>query len=1097
MKTMKKLFSVLLSVLLCVGLIVPNAAARVQAGERSSTTGSGLIVNKTATLEDDGTYTFNLEAFATGETVKTASTTPVDVVLVLDLSNSMTKEDQSASSKTTYTLATNKKASDEPELYHQCSDGTYHKVTWTSEWNILSTTYTWTCTNCSQTASYTSSFVYDPTVSGLYEQKVSSSSDKRSRLEAMQDAADTLVDSIAEKNAVLEDNQKHRVAVVKYSGESTDTVGNDTYEYKYGYGSQQISYTFDYSQIVKQLTVITNENKESFKSEGIDALEAHDGPTRTDLGLAHAQSILEAARTPGRQQVVILLSDGEPTGSDSKTWGEYQKSVAGDAVDKAKTMKAGTTNATTGKKEYQVTIYTIGIGPSTGDSTINPDDTTKQNFNIFLNGVSSNYPNAAKHTNSGWGDSNTSGIDLNTGSNQGYYKTVSGTKDLTDIFQEIEGEITSTTVTLDENAVLRDVIADGFALPDGFSKDANVDVKVCSYTGRDSSGLRQFAAGQTLSDASVTINKGTNTIDVKGFSYKDNYVADATATETVRGKKLVVTITGVEATDALVTNEILDTNKETSGIYADQNAEEAVALFPVPDTILTSKSYVLDYAKPVTVSSADWDQVSNLKLSNDMKKATAACTPKYGSAAAGANTTDSDGNAAGYDLTFTPKTMNWAGYDSVYALGRTADADILAASANAVNKNVWTKINFIPANNVYYEDDFETNESTGTVGIVYTGNWNTEGTVSGNTETPNTEIHGGWQNGSLADDKTFTDGSAHVSSTKKATAEFTFTGTGVDIYSYTDNLSGVISVRLYKAETTDDDTEQFVMSQWINVDNYADSGEYYQIPTAHFTGLEYGKYKVKITVGAVDNSDGTTRSTYYLDGIRIYNPIGEEDDTVQSAYGDETNATFTTIRETLLADGLTADTASANGTVFIDQTEDASGTTTNAITVYKKYGPKNEVYLGKNQAIAFKVSDAEAKYSIGLKSITGAETTASVSMGSAKTNYAIAHTADLYYALEPNSDGLVVIQNTTDNVLAVTKLKTAGGAAITEADVVMLMSYVDTFDTLKVVDTEKPVEDQTPDVDIKDDTTEQEKPVSTIQNLIKNIFESLRNWFRR
>ncbi|MEI3339213.1 MAG: vWA domain-containing protein [Eubacterium sp.] len=54
---------------------------------------SGVVVTKTATLEDDGTYTINLSAYATGTTttVTEKSGVPLDIVLVLDQSGSMSQ----------------------------------------------------------------------------------------------------------------------------------------------------------------------------------------------------------------------------------------------------------------------------------------------------------------------------------------------------------------------------------------------------------------------------------------------------------------------------------------------------------------------------------------------------------------------------------------------------------------------------------------------------------------------------------------------------------------------------------------------------------------------------------------------------------------------------------------------------------------------------------------------------------------------------------------------------------------------------------------------------------------------------------------------
>ena len=80
---------------------------------------------------------------------------------------------------------------------------------------------------------------------------------------------------------------------------------------------------------------------------------------------------------------------------------------------------------------------------------------------------------------------------------------------------------------------------------------------------------------------------------------------------------------------------------------------------------------------------------------------------------------------------YTPATTNWNGYDTYYAFGQWKTVPEGVTTGN----NTWTKVSVIPANNVYYEDDFITDASTGKVGIEYTGTWETDGTASGNKET--------------------------------------------------------------------------------------------------------------------------------------------------------------------------------------------------------------------------------------------------------------------------------------------------------------------------------------------------------------------------
>ena len=81
-----RILSLLLGLSLLCTLIVP---ATVYADD--PTVDSGMKISKTATANDDGTYTITLEAFATGSKTTTVQTEdiPTDIILVLDQSGSM------------------------------------------------------------------------------------------------------------------------------------------------------------------------------------------------------------------------------------------------------------------------------------------------------------------------------------------------------------------------------------------------------------------------------------------------------------------------------------------------------------------------------------------------------------------------------------------------------------------------------------------------------------------------------------------------------------------------------------------------------------------------------------------------------------------------------------------------------------------------------------------------------------------------------------------------------------------------------------------------------------------------------------------------
>lgn len=1021
------------------------ASVLPMAGFAAGTSGTGtpladtgdLVMNKTAKLENDGTYTIQLEAFSTGEVTTVSTQTPADIVLVLDVSGSMDENFTYTSGQQWTSVRDDFGTNNGPtDAYHHCPDGSYSPVEWT-EWGGWWATgrHRYVCTNCHASRKWDTPTRFEH-IPGEGDNdswnlwRYEDITETKAKLPALKEAVNDFLAGVADENAAISDtNLQHQVAIVKFASETMHPSIGDNKDW-YGY---------NYTQTIAGMTTVTTENLSGL-TDKVNDLDAG-GATAADKGLQMAQGILNDTAA-GRNKVVILFTDGEPTYGSS-----FQSYVANSAVSTAKELKDDNT-----------TVYTIGVV-----TNANPADTSGRT-NAYLNAVSSNYPNAKSYT------------DLGDGGNNGYYKTIATSGSLANIFEEIEEDITTTTIELDANAQLRDFLNDGFVL----TPDSQVTVQTDTYTGRDSQGNRVFANNPKTFNATVSKDLENNTVTVSGFDFSAKYLVDGSKpdendfTAAVQGEKLVVTITRVEATDSAVTNGLISTNTRSSGIYEDSDAIVPFARFPQPVTQLSSKVYVLDYAKPVNL--ADMPNTTVHMDGNGMHYFTSQKTSldeEYGTVS---------------NNMYTPTTMNWDGYDQYYVFGQWNNTPVGVTTGN----NTWTKVTVMPANNVYYEDDFVTNSQNGTVGIVYTGEWTTDGTSSGNTETPNNGVHGGWVEGDagLSNDTEYSDGSAHKA-TGSATATFTFTGTGVDIYSRTNLTTGTVLARL-----VDNNGNEDSQTQTMIVNNKAESGDYYQIPTLTFAKLPYGNYTVTITVTSATG-------TYYLDGIRVYNPIQGDPD-VDAAYGNEVGAVFQSVRDILLDSGkLTADVDEANGVVFIDKDESQTGTTTNVIGTYEDYGPKNEVYLAKNQSIGFKLNNfTQGTAYIGLKVPAGDSTTVEVTNGAGKSNLTINHSTDLYYEVTPNADGLIVITNTGDSLLSITKLRTTANSEVGEMDLASLMSYMAKMDTLPEV----PYEDEMPggsedsgnvDIENPDQDQSQETPNqgNSFMDILKDIFESIWNWF--
>lgn len=972
-------------------LLAANTDDSVTAGE------SGMHLSKTAHLEDDGTYTINLEAYATGKTTTTITkeAVPLDIVLVLDQSGSMSDD-----MGYTYTLEDKTSYSyddiNSSARYYLDTDGNYYKVQ--SEKNGIAswrkyylfykkdgTSYylngdevTTNKRECNYTGSGDTIWA-----SQLYSRTITT------KLSALKDAVSNFVGVVKEKATT--DKVNHRIAMVGFASESgygdnTEILSVDGSNS----GSVGVSYNSNEYADAKQNAFqdTSTDAGNTMLNNAIHALDAN-GATRADLGMTMAKDILDAnslGDDSRRKQLVIMFTDGKPT-----SWDTFDENIANDAIGTSKSLK-----------DQGTTVYTIGVFNGA-------DPSSTSDVNKYMNYVSTNYPSAENLKTSG------------KGGNNGYYLAATSADGLNKIFTSISNTITtpSTTVALNENAVMKDILSDDFTLPEGYNAGDKITVSTVPGSTEDGNSI-SWGTESKSKDIKATIDD--NTINVTGFDYSNEYIAPGH-----NGEKLVVTIKGVIPKDSAATGEKVYTNNEASGIYA-EGAPEPAAKFPRPQVVLTNKAYVLDYAKPVTLSPSDWKMSSdNMAITGSIGEKGAGYAPEYGLLD---NTS----------LVYSPKTTNWDGYDKFYAFGKTTNNDIIKTNGN--NDNLWSRVSVLPANNVYYEDDFETNEATETVGIEYTGKWSTvsSDTESANTESANTEIHGGWKNAALADDTKYSDGSAHMADAddkgetgKAATATFTFSGTGVDIYSHTNVSAGRVSAIL---KSVNADGEKTVVKALI-MDNKS-VGDYYQIPTLSFGPLEYGKYEVKLVVAAAGRKDTTARrSTYYLDGIRVYNPIKdkETDTVVEDAYGtDMLNATFKEVRDILLDTG-TEEGALANGAVvFLDRTTVDESTTSNRVAEFKDYGPKNEVYLAAGQKIAFKVTNSNVGYYVGLKAPEGNTTVSVTNNTDATSLIPINHSTDLYYKITPVTageyKGCILIENKGDNLLSITKIyynSTEGG----------------------------------------------------------------------
>lgn len=243
--------------------------------------------------------------------------------------------------------------------------------------------------------------------------------DDTKRIAALKSAANSFIDEIAKQNATVKDAAKqHQVAIVKFAGDKTDKVGNDTY-----YDGRN---WYNYSQVMKTLAPCTNDTKGDFSFQ-VNAIKPA-GATNAAAGLELAKG--QASGRSDAKKVVIFFTDGTPT-----EYSDFEPAVASSAVGHAKVMK-----------DAGAAVYSIGIFQGAYPAKY-PDGQGVSNENKFMHAVSSNYPSATySYESTSWwsgeyiwnfGD-RAKGSD---GKDATFYKSATNADELKHVFDDISKEI--------------------------------------------------------------------------------------------------------------------------------------------------------------------------------------------------------------------------------------------------------------------------------------------------------------------------------------------------------------------------------------------------------------------------------------------------------------------------------------------------------------------------------------------------------------------------------------------------------------------------------------------------------------------------------
>lgn len=623
---MKRIIALLLALILTVGLLPTVALAAEPTAPTDETPGEDAVSFTKDVVTKNGQDMIKIEAYVNGDVKTQVTTTPCDIVLVLDQSGSMA--DKIKAPGYNYTEESGNwsysRVNSGTYYYHCSRCGDYHKVEAERDYS-LGGPYYYLIYDCPRNWSYDRLYngndwwrwnanetIYTGT---LYTRTETAGSDK-TKVEALKEAANTFLQVVSE--SAVANKVNHRVSIVGFGSASDRHYTNTEVLSVSGTNSWYQDENNSWKQIGQEYSSnATNRYKDSLVAinsgtsinpmltNAVKAVAAN-GATAVDLGLDMASKVFsnqsdatqKEYKEGTRARIVVVVTDGIPTHSSG-----LEKNVASTAINTAGNLE---------KKGAKV--FAVGIALDTVNEKDGGAGATPTNAKNFISWVSSDYPDATS-----W---NNHGAQI-TGAPK-YGIEVSTADSLKSIFADIAKESTnvSASAKLTSTAIMSDTLSDYFNLP------ANADTSKSEvYTSAASYNNGTLTWGdETPYSATVTISTNKKTITVTGFDYSANCVAkkakDAAGTDF--GKKLVIYIPiEKDATKAqfggyLPTNTdatLGDTNGNT-GFTAQSAHKDCTVVAPklAGKTItikVGEKATTTELFKNITPDETEWPDGSN------------------------------------------------------------------------------------------------------------------------------------------------------------------------------------------------------------------------------------------------------------------------------------------------------------------------------------------------------------------------------------------------------------------------------------------------------------------------------------------------------
>lgn len=632
-----KILSLLLCLSLFCALIVPGTRAYAD-----NAPDSGMKISKTATANNDGSYTITLEAFATGSKVITEQKTdiPTDIVLVIDQSGSMNDPIGGYTYTAYRTGGYNSRNYHNDEYYplrhNGGSENLWHKLN-NNEYIAVSVEQKMVYTAIS---GWSNRKYYDNQnslyclVSGEYK---SVAVRRRGHLlsadeywytvdgqQILYTTGDSSIPNFGQYAPLYQ-------SVKKYTYSYTLNGVTTVIEESFGDGSSPDTqfYRRDYSSSAggTRLNALKNAattfaNAVAAKAAGADG----DISTPADnvnhriavVGFASGQYYNGTNYNYGNTEVFV--------GSNQYKYGSAAQGQYGNAFQDMNTSTGvGNVSASIGALSAEGgTLINLGLEMGNGIFGANPiAEGEKRNrvVIVFSDGVpgwkgyDSNTANSAitqagtaKNT---YGATVYSigifpGADATSAGNQNgnetekanwfmqrvssntqypqspsYYLSAADAGTLNSIFQQISDQIETggTTSTLTSDAVVKDIISPQFTLPAGTTA-ANITVETYACTGKNANDDYTWSNNNSTMGATASISG--DQVNVTGFNFSENYVGTVTEGDSVtyRGHKLVISFKVQPKAGFLGGNEVY--TNTSAGIYENGSAENPLLTFDRP-----------------------------------------------------------------------------------------------------------------------------------------------------------------------------------------------------------------------------------------------------------------------------------------------------------------------------------------------------------------------------------------------------------------------------------------------------------------------------------------------------------------------------------